>query len=278
MLSSFGQQPYPVVISITVAPPYPVKINEYIYQPNKVIATLLYTGGGNIDINLYGSISSEDGIRIFTDPEARLSQPISLTSGIPYNLTTSELEEIYDVDYLEYEGITEHDLIYGNGLPEGYWQLCMQATDYDTGEPLSAEEPQGCSNIFFVADLEPPVVVNPYPGQEIVASVPQNLVFSCTWPPGAPPNTSFILKIIEVLPGDRDINDAFQTADYPVFFEKTMNATNYLYGPADPSLIPGKTYALTFTAFDPEGKLVFRNNGESEVSSFIYKAISDTLR
>lgn len=273
-----GQQPGQVLVTVAVAPPYTSKVNEYVYQTNKVITTLVYTGIGLQDVNLQGSIISEGGIRIFTDPEYKLSQPITLSSGIPYMLTTSELQEIYNVDYLEFEGITQEDLYYGNGLPEDYWQLCIWATDYETGEPLSAEEPQGCSNVFFVADLESPIVQSPFPGQEIIASVPQNVIFSCTWPPGAPPNTAFTLKIIEVLPGDRDINDAFQSAAYPIFFEKTFNTTSYLYGPADPFLVAGKIYAFIFTAFDPEGKLVFRNNGMSEVSSFIYKARSDTIK
>ena len=271
VINSFSQA-YPVIVTVTVTPPYTTKVNDYISQPNKIMATLLNTSGSSIEANIQGVITGEGGIRIYTDPDFRMSHPLTLYPGIPYYLNPVELQEIYDANYLEYEGISENDLIYGNGLPEGFWQICLTAFNYDTGERISGEEPQGCSNTFFIADIEPPVVQFPLPGQEVTAGSPQYLVFSWTWPPGAPANTGFTLKIIEVLPGVRDINDAFNSAAYPVFFEKNLNGTSYLYGPADPMLVTGKTYAFTITAFDPNGQLSFRNNGMSEVSSFYYMA------
>jgi len=167
-------------------------------------------------------------------------------------------------------------VLYRGGLPEDYYTICLQAFDYETGEPLSAESPQGCSNAFLVLDLEPPIALSPVDGTEFEPVTPQNFVFVWTRPPGSPDNTEFNVKIVEVLPSDRNINDAMKSASHPVFFETTVSVTSCLLGPAEPTLTEGKSYAWMVTAIDPSGQAVFRNNGESEVISFKYM-IPDTI-
>ncbi len=43
-----------------------------------------------------------------------------------------------------------------------------------------------------------------------------------------------------------------------------------MYGPSDPMLVVGQTYAVRIKAFDPLNKTQFKNNGESEVCVFTY--------
>jgi TANFOR domain-containing protein len=265
-----------VIASLAVTPPYTSKIDVYISQPNKIMATFLNTTLQPVDVYILGSFKSEGGINVYTDPDFRMSPPLTLFPQVPYNLNRFNLEQVFDEDHLQCQGITIREVLYGNGLPEDYYTICLQAFNYGTGEPLSAESPQGCSNSFLVLDLEAPVVLSPADGTEFEPVMPQNIPFVWTRPPGSPDNTQFDIKIIEVLPSDRNINDAVKSASHPVFFETTVSITSYLLGPADPALTGGKTYACVVTAYDPSGKAVFRNNGMSEVSSFLYLA-PDTI-
>jgi TANFOR domain-containing protein len=274
-LAEFKAQPYPVMVTVAVTPPYPSKIDTYISQPNKIIATFLNISPEPADIYVLGSIQSESGINVYTDPGFRMSPPLTLLPGVPYTLNRFNLEEVFDEDHLECQGITLQEVINGNGLPEDDYTICLRAYNYQNGEPVSEESPLGCSNRFTVLDLEVPVLLTPPDGSEIEPVSPQNIIFSWTWPPGAPANTTFDLKIIEVLPADRNINDAFQSAAHPVFFETTVSVSSYLFGPSDPLLVEEKTYAWIVTAYDPSGQAVFRNDGESEVMWFVCKKEED---
>jgi len=268
---SYGVNSYIVLLNLQVSPPYTSKIDVYISQPNKIIATFANTSMEPVEVYVLGSIQSEGGINVFTDPDHRMDPPLTLLPGVPYTLNRFNLEQVFDEDHLQCQGITINEVLYGNGLPEDYYTICMQAFDYATGEPLSAESPQGCSNTFFVTDLEAPVFLSPADGTEFEPSTPQNIIFSWTRPPGSPANTMFNFKIVEVLPSDRNINDAMKTATHPVFLEATVSITSYLLGPAEPMLTEGKTYACMVTAYDPSGQAVFRNQGESGVISFSYR-------
>jgi TANFOR domain-containing protein len=263
-----GQPTVSIIIQVT--PPYPTKIDVYISQPNKIMAILLNTGSQPVDVYVLGSISSEGGIMVYTDPGYRMDPPLTLLPGAPYNLNRFNLEQVFDDKHLLAQGITLREVIYGNGLPEDTYTICLQAFDYTTGVPVSSESPLGCSNPFLVLDLEPPVILYPTDDAMVEPSIPQNVIFSWTRPPGAPHNMQFSLKIVEVLPSDRNINDAFQSATHPVFYETITGVNSAMLGPSEPALTEGKTYACRVTAYDPSGQSVFRNNGESEVVSFKY--------
>ncbi|MEI6172890.1 MAG: hypothetical protein WCR01_04010 [Bacteroidota bacterium] len=264
-------QPYPVTVSIAVTPPYTSKIDDYISQPNKVMAILINTGTFARQVYVQGVITGEGGILVKTDPTWKSPQSITLQPAIPFRMNRNNIEQVFNGDHIIFQGITKNELLYGNGLPEGDYTICLRVFDYTTGQAVSAEEPLGCSNNFNVTDLEPPVVIRPSCGDTILASIPQNLLINWTRPPNCPINTQFNIKIIEVLPGDRNINDAMRSATHPSFFERTINMSSYAYGAADPALVPGKKYAFAITAIDPAGKANFRNKGMSEVCWFIYK-------
>jgi hypothetical protein len=118
--------------------------------------------------------------------------------------------------------------------------------------------------------LESPVILQPVCGQRIKVKTPQTINFNWTIPSGSPVNTQYNLKIIEIWPSGRNVNDAFQSAIQPVFFEKTINVNSYLFSASDPVLIDGKQYAFAVIAIDPANKVTFRNKGVSEVCSFSY--------
>lgn len=265
-------QTYPVHLAIAVMPPYSNHISDYTSVPGKILVTITNNNptGAPASVYLQGSITSSGGIKVYTDPEYKMPQPITISLGMPYVVTVDNLDKVFSTDHLIMEGITVQDVIYGNGLPEDDYQICLRAFDYNTGQPLSAEEPQGCSGIFTINDLEPPTLLTPYCGDTIISINPQVIPMSWTLPVNAPVNTQYYIKMVEVLPGDSDPNDAMLTAGHPLFFEETVMATSFLYGPAQPALVENKHYAFTVTAVDPAGKASFRNDGQSEVCSFVW--------
>ena len=268
--TSGKSQPFPVNIIINVVPPYTSKVNEYMSQPNKIMVTLINTSSAPVNIYLGGTITGEGGIKIYTDPSSK-TQMIRLSAKIPYQLNIGNIQQLFDMNHVMLQNINKNELIYGNGLPEGDYRICLRAYDYQTSEPVSPDDPSGCSNTFTVTDVEPPVILQPVCDQEVIPKTPQNVIFTWTRPPGTPINTRYDLKVIEVLPSDRNINDAIKSAVHPVFFESMIPVNSCLLGPADPQLVEGKKYAFTVTVIDPSNKTSYRNKGMSEACSFIYR-------
>jgi len=261
-----------VNISIAVSPPYSTKISDYTATPNKIMATLtnISPDGAILSVYLAGSFISDGGIEIRTQKGFRPNAPIVLMPGIPYFVTRQNLENIFDPDKLDYKGITKHEIVRGNGLPEDNYVICLQAFEYHNHQKLSDDEPLGCSGMFAVSRVEPPVIINPICEAEINSTNPQNIMFSWTRPSGAPINIQYLFRLVEVIPGSRDPNNAFHTSGKPYFFEFTTSSNALIYGPGQPALVPGKIYAFSVTAVDPMGRTSFSNFGTSEVCSFTY--------
>jgi TANFOR domain-containing protein len=268
-----AQSPFSVNATLAVQPPYSTHISDYTSQPGKILSTLLNISptGGSVQVYLLGSISSSGGISIVTDPAYKMPEPVTLVAGQPYLLSQSDLNHVFSSDHLIFNGITKQEVIYGNGLPEDEYQICIRAYDYNTGQPVSSEEPQGCATIN-ITSVEPPIILTPLCGDSITSLQPQSIIMSWTMPPGTPMNTQYYLKIVEILPSDRDPNDAMNSAAHPAFFETTLSTTSFLYGPSEPALVEGKNYAFAVTAIDPTSKTSYRNGGLSEVCSFIYQS------
>ncbi|HAP00704.1 MAG TPA: hypothetical protein DCQ93_02155, partial [Bacteroidetes bacterium] len=72
----------------------------------------------------------------------------------------------------------------------------------------------------------------------------------------------------EVIPQDRNINDAMNSATTPPFFETTTSIPLFVYTGANPTLEEGKKYAWQVTVSDANGKAYFLRDGKSEVCSF----------
>ncbi len=262
----------PVRVQVTVTPPYSTKISDYTSNPHKVLVTLQHLALDDVGLRVYlrGEIAGSSGIRIYTRPGYRPAYPITLQPGTPFMLNLDNLQEVFSVNQLVYEGITEREIIYGNGLPEDDYVICLQAYAYDTGQEVSAGAPLGCSAPFTVSNLEPPVITQPLCRGPVTPLVPQNMVFSWTMPAGAPARIQYRFEMVEITPAGHDPNDALQSAAHPLFFERVTTGPVLVLGPAEPALVQGKSYAFRVTAVDPLGQRVFRNRGQSEVCSFSY--------
>ena len=246
-----------------VTPPYSTDLTNY---SNNTLVMLQSTDSG--DVSLFLDISGDNGVHLQTK-ESYLPYNIVLV-GTPLNVNAFDLAPYFDFQNLVSLGapITE---IQQNGLPPGQYQICIRVRA-DNGEFVSDEEPAGCSNMLSINAVEPPQLINPICGDEI-NSGSNNMVFSWTAPPGASPaTTEYTLKIIELFP-NQDPNQAFLSATTPPFYEKSVfSQTSILYGPTDPLLEDGKSYAWQVIAKDDELKTPFQNDGRSEVCWFTWKS------
>ncbi len=278
LLSLAGMAQFaPVRVNIAVTPPYSTKLSDYTNNPNKVLVTLqnFSMDGTTLRVYLRGEITGASGSRIFTHPNHRPAQPIVLQPGTTFMLNINNIQDVFDGNSVVYEGVSQQDILYGNGLPEDDYIICLTAYDYDTDMVLSDEPPFGCSVPFSITNLEAPVVMQPFCHEHITPLVPQNVVISWTMPAGAPPMVRYKIRMVEVSPDEHDINDAMFSQ--PSFFETEVTGNVFLYGPAQPSLVEGKTYAFMITAVDPMGQLVFRNGGRSEVCSFTWATFENVI-
>lgn len=258
-----------VQIQVQLVPPYPTSLSEFQSRPNQVVISLINTTNQTLNVQLNGSLKGVDSdVAIATAPNYRSPAPVTLNPLQTRRLSAFEISQLFDASHLVYTGISREDILQKNGLPEGTYQLCIRAFDFKFPlQPLSSDEPQGCSNPILIQQLEPPYLIKPADGEELVVLKPQNALFTWSTPAGAPPVTEYVLKIAEMLNPDRNPNDVMLSQG-AVFFEKPVKGNAYLFGPADPPLLPGRRYAVMVTARDPFGKTGFRNNGKSEVIAF----------
>jgi TANFOR domain-containing protein len=279
LLIAFGyelQAQGSVTVSLTIAPPYSTKLSDYASIPGKVLITLTNnnTGGpvaGTARVFLKAELTGDNGIRIATKSNYRPAQPILVQPGIPYMADLAILSALFDVNSFDLAGTSTRDILDRSGLPEGNYQVCVRAYMFDNPTtPASPAAPLGCTNIRLT-QLEPPMLIKPLDKEAIMARGIQNLIFSWNIAPGAEPGTQYLLRIIEMLDPNKNPNDAMNSKTTPAFFETTSTSNVLVYGPAESPLVEGRKYAWSVTALPGARGVAYRNNGRSEVRSFVYK-------
>jgi hypothetical protein len=263
----FGQSA-DVMVNTSVIPPYHTDVLNY---SNNTLVTL--QSSINEDVSLFIDFKGENGVHLQTK-QGYLPSDIVL-DGNPQTITAFDLQSYFEFQNLISLGIPIAQ-IQQNGLPSGQYQICVRVRKFD-GTFISGEEPLGCSNYFSINAVEPPQLITPFCGDEIKTGN-NNVIFSWTMPPGADPSTiKYTLKMVELLP-NQDPNQAFLASTIPAFFEKTVfTQTTILYGPTDPPLESGKSYAWQVMASDDEINTPFLNNGRSEVCWFTWKPSQVTI-
>ncbi|MEY2828901.1 MAG: hypothetical protein RIQ33_759 [Bacteroidota bacterium] len=259
-----------VNVTIVATPPYSPYLTDYLIYENRtaIIVTAIGTPGSTQKIYFKGSITGDNGVSIKTKNNYYPSNYLTLTANLPKRLTGSEIKDFLDWNYVDITGVSVAQVVRNNGVPEGNYKICFQAFDYDTKQPIGIEN---CSNNITIQHVDPPLPTSPSCESDVNQTTPQNVMFSWTYNPGVSRSTRYLLKIVELI-GRQNANDAINSQTTPAFFEKTISSINYLYTAIDPALKPGKKYAWRVKAYDLDNKIKFKNNGESEVCTFIYKA------
>ncbi len=265
--------------TVTVMPPYSGKLSDYIASPGKIHSLITVNGidWPRFEIYLRGSImSADESVIIRSGPNSKpiapiVIAPVNLPTGAtvfsPYTLTYRDLRQIFNERNLEYQGISQQEVMQ-NGLPEGIYTICFDIIDYNNNQYFNST----CSNVFTVSSVEAPMIISPLNHTFLREPEAKNVVFTWTRPASAPVFTQYKLKIIELKEGFTNYQDQIRASGYPAFFETTVTGNTYLYSAANPPLKKGYTYAFVVAAIDPMGTTAFRNKGYSEVNLFTYQA------
>jgi TANFOR domain-containing protein len=259
-------------VSTQVLPPYSQYITDYQSRPGQILITLTNLGRSNQQVQLVGSIVGDNGVAIRTKAGYRSARPVLVPGGSTIRVSQADIMGLFDNSALNYAGTSANEILRKNTLPEGMYQICVQALNYQSLQTLSEGEPQGCSAPFPLQSLEPPIWIRPANDEIITAptAVPQNLVFGWTTPASAPPATRYRLRIFEHFSPARNPNDIVRAAGLALF-DQTVLGNTYLYGPGQPQLQRGRSYVAIVQAVDPSGRQsVFRNDGVSEPVVFQY--------
>jgi len=273
LMGAFAQVS-PVAVNVMVMPPYTSSISDYMTIPNKIMITLTHSALDYPDIDLYlkVSINGDNGVRAFSEENFKQSMPITLQRNTSIVMNVEDISEAFNLQHIIIEGTTLNELVNGAGLPEGNYQICVRAFDFNTGEPLSGEDPIGCSNLFSITNLEPPMFTSPICGEPQISLGNQLVSVSWTKPALSPALTTYHFEIVEIPENATiDPNEAFLMSQYPVLYEETSTQTMLFLTVDKVSLNNGYTYVMRVTAEDPSGSAYFRNNGTSEVCWFTYK-------
>lgn len=262
-------QPYPITATVQMTSNQMPSLDSYSVQSsNNIFCTLLLTdiNEPSYDVFLRLTISGE-GITIRT-PFSYVPVPITLTYGMPLMLTSADLGAYFDVNNLEFFGMSQQDYLNQGQLPEGLYSICFEAYDLNRNLGDLPVSNRTCT-IALNEEFDPPMITNPIGEQ--VPTDPQYLTFN--WQPmhvGAFP-VEYTLSIYEVTEGmsyDQVI------AYTPPTLQTSTMSTTYQLGPTDPILDTSKEYITIVQVQEINGQVPFNNDGYSQLEAFFF-SLSD---
>lgn len=270
MSSYYGfSQQYPVQVTTTLAPPYSLYLSDYtaIGSNNlQVLVNLLELDRPNLQIKFRITIEGA-GITLRTSP-AFMPRPLNIQGGVPELFTGADLTSYFNPDHLDFTGITRAAFKRSGQLPEGFYTFTLEVLEYNRNVRISN---QSISYAWIVLN-DPPLLNTPFNGDKLIATDPQNIMFSWTPRHMASPNAAFSteyeFRFVEMYPGQTNPDIAIRSSNS--IYTTTTNLTSLNYGIIEPTLMPGKRYAFRVRAYDTSGRDLFKNDGYSETYVFQY--------
>ena len=179
----------PIKATIVVSPPYPFVVSEYLNRFGETALILTNTDPLNTYKTKIGIVATGDnGIKLANVFETPPSMPITLGPGETRLFTPNELLDIYSnqgPESIIFEGLDPIEILQSQTVPEGNYTICVMVYDFTTSEPLSDEEPFGCTPPIPILALDPPVITQPVTASALVAQAPQLIPFQWTPVTGA---------------------------------------------------------------------------------------------
>ncbi len=266
-----------VTVTLQLQAPYSHRLNDYL-DFRFVIVTLVNNTNQDQLVKLKGSIEGDNDILISTDENYNPALPIELR---PFQ-TKRIFNTAGALDFLDQDNIIveiDPDLeryMYRTGLlPEGNYTICLQAFDFNTDEPLSLDEPAGCSYIPLQYAQAPELILPDCDQGE----VQEHPIFTWTPVPLAIANAqvAYDLYIVESSPliDDLDPNLVIQGAistGFSIFYKsENLNTNSFTYPVSAPPFVAGKVYYWAVQAKDLSNQVTIINLGISEACSFIFQ-------
>ena len=271
---TMGQTINTVNITISITPPYSPYYSDYSgANAAKVMLIVQNLTNTQKTIKLAGQLTGDNGVKLSTRSNYVPLQPIILNPNEVKKLSGLALKDIFDLNTLNVYGVDKVKIVQTSRLPEGNYNFCVQAHDYNNGQLLSANAPLGCTGLF-ISYPDAPILINP---SNASAIAPYNILFNWMNPGIFPIGTQYTIQMAAMPdPVPRNPNQVLDEVSFPLL-SQTVSTTSYNYTIANLGLVVGKRYAWRVKAVDPSGKIVFKNNGVSAASVFTYGAAPAVL-
>jgi hypothetical protein len=268
----------PLDIQIEIFEPYPVELEYYLENADNLYITVTNLTGIDQEVFYHIRLVGDNGVDIQTLPTVRPMEPVRVPALRTLFYSGNELQRDFPFQYpedIDLSALSPEQLDYisfNRALPEGNYQLCVTALDWNTQTPLTFQ----CSPSFYVSYGDVPFIYMPYDGEEVFVSETNHITIG--WEPPftlAPPAGTFQynLKMIDIT--DEPIQDIELLLNnpgvFPVLDVEGLMTEIYNYDfPPEIELIEGHQYALRVQAEDVSGNYPLANNGFSEISTFWY--------
>jgi hypothetical protein len=247
-------------------------LSDYIsYRSNRILV-ITNVSGQQQSIYLHGKVEQigSPGYYIRTRTNYRPAAPIVLEPNETKTLFARDedwafVEERHLEDNIP--AAEKRQIVTTGILPEGEFQVCVQAFDYFTNRPVSPPEPAGC--LFFVATLgSPPQIVQPSAGDVLDQEYPM-----VSWTPAiilqSREQILYDLYVVELTSGALNpaevVEQSILYRGGNPFVVENLRQTFYQFLPGDPRLKGGSRYAIVVVAKDSQGSAHFENEGRSEI-------------
>ncbi|MEY3241556.1 MAG: hypothetical protein RIR11_2995 [Bacteroidota bacterium] len=269
----------PIDIQVEIAEPYPTELEYYLQNAQNLFIVVTNTSG--IEQKVYYQVrlvGINNGFDAQTSSSAKPVEPVVVPTYGALFYSGQELERDFAFSYPEdvvLNAVTPEQLDYitfNRALPEGTYQLCITARDYNTDIALNFQ----CSDEFTVSYGDIPIIYMPFQDEIIPAN--GNTHVTIGWEPPftlAPPPGAFSYKLKMVDITDDPFGDIEllmnNPGTYPMLDAEDIPHEVYNYDfPPEIELVEGHQYALRVQATDNTGTFPISNNGYSEVVTFWY--------
>ncbi len=282
-LFSYSQKNY-IDVTTHAIPPFSNRIDKLIDSEN--FTTFLKNNTNNhLTAKFYIAIK-KDGSEIFrTNESFALKNPITLMPSEGKMFDWGQFGQISYNDLImlpeaEKMGLNEIDFLRTGRLPEGMYEFCISLFDYTNQDQEQWNIPETSCAKMNLTDFEPPQIISingANCGEAIKASQPQFVGFTWLSPAGFTGLLDYEVEIVEVFPNVKEDYDAMFSATSPPFIKEITNMTSFIIALEHPTLKKGARYVLRVRAIDPSKNSSFRNNGYSEICSFVFGEESDEI-
>ena len=152
-------QIYPIQSTVRLIPPYGVYLPDYASPGQEKLQAILLLRDltqASLDIRLRIEIH-HNGRLLMRTSNTYNPVPITLFPGQPTIISGIELAPYLESRNLDFVGYDRNLYERNKALPEGSYQICIQAFDYNRQE-VALSDPNLSCNFYFLNKAEPPLI------------------------------------------------------------------------------------------------------------------------
>ncbi|MCB0635766.1 MAG: hypothetical protein KDC54_04080, partial [Lewinella sp.] len=263
-----------VSITTMVTPPVPITLAQIEQAEDElVLFNIMNPTDEPIDVQLSLLIENIDRPGYSTTTNGPAGQCLTLEPQMLNMFSLADLRSAFQSSDFEFGMDLESQLLLNPELAEGTYRFCIQVfACNDPAQPLTSTE-EGCA-MFMVPIADAPRVINPCEQGFVFRDADQlQISWSFITSPGFDGELTYTVQVAPIYPDDRPPQEALEAGGgLPIFEEEItdpMMQTLLIDLPDDIDFGEDyDRYAVRVIAAAPDGDMLIRNEGQSEVCVF----------